>query len=93
MTKLRLLSFTFAFAGGIIYTGGKEVWKIGKAMIDYFVGANRDVCTKSVGTGVLDGPQKTITFPKFSVIPRCFRQTKPPLTQGSLIFGLLSIFF
>ena len=31
----------------------------------------RDVCTKSVGTGVLDGPQKTITFPKFSARSRC----------------------
>jgi len=41
MTKVGVLSFTFAFAGGIIYAGRKEVWEIGKTMINsFFVGAN-----------------------------------------------------
>ena len=75
MTKVGVLSFTFAFAGGIIYTGGKGVWEIGKAMINsFFVGANRDVRTKTVGTGVLDGPKKTIIFPKFSGYSRCLHK-------------------
>ena len=67
MTKVGVLSFTFAFAGGIIYTGLKGVWDIEGGLR-----CLHKICRDRR----LDGPKKTITFPKFSGHLRCSHKNR-----------------